>query len=415
MKKLTLSLAAVVAVSSLISTLSAAESTDGFNIFDDMKFEGEIRPRFEYGDNSDDTETSPAKAMTARTSLGVNAKLFEVDGLSTYIEGTSVNNFGYRKYNSTANKKTKYDKVVDPQQARLTQAYIDYKVGETLIRAGRQVVNLDDQRFVGAVAWRQMFQTFDAVSVIDNTVENLTLLASYVYGYQGVKALPTTNTHSALLNAKYKILPELAVTGYGYFLADIHNTYGVRANGEVALAKGMSVNYDASYALQKTATLNYSKPNADIDAHYYNVAVGANLSGFLMGADYEVLGKAKSTSVDGFSTPLATLHKFNGWADVFLGRTNGSGKNINGLVDMNAKVGYKAKGFGKVLAIFHKFDAQAGADSDLGKEVDFLYVNKIKAVKGLKALVKGSYYAKGDTGSNKTVAWLMLDYKFKTK
>jgi len=415
MKKLTLSLAAVLTASSLVSTVSAADDKSGFNIFDDVKVKGEIRPRYEHADNSDDTTTDPANAMTARTLLGLNAKLFQVEGLSTYLEGTSVNNFGYTKYNDKAGQGTKYDVILDPQQARMTQAYIDYKLGKTLIRAGRQLVNIDDQRFVGAVGWRQMFQTFDAISVVDNSVENLNILASYVYGSMGVGAQNMAgDTNTILLNAKYKVMPELVVTGYSYLLADIHDTYGVRANGKVALAKDMAVTYDASYAMQRDATLDYDGvDNAKIDASYYNISVDANLSGVIVGADYEVLGKGGSGSLDGFSTPLATLHKFNGWADVFLGQTATS--NTTGLVDMNAKVGYKAKGFGKALAIFHKFSTNTKAATDLGTELDLLYANKIKAVKGLSGLVKGAYYSKGDTGSDRTVAWLMLDYKFKTK
>ncbi|HHE07672.1 MAG TPA: hypothetical protein ENL01_01980 [Chlorobaculum parvum] len=166
--------------------------------------------------------------------------------------------------------------------------------------------------------------------------------------------------------------------------------------------------------MQTDATLNYSLDDSPkIDASYYDLALGANISGIIVGAEYEVLGDASGDSTKGFTTPLATLHKFQGWADVFLGRTGGS--NNDGLADASLKVGYAAKGFGKLLGLYHKFDAVSGDNSDLGSEIDVLYANKVPGVNNLKFLAKAAFYSKGDTGSDVTKFWAQLDYKFKTK
>ena len=137
-------------------------SPEGINILEDISFKGEFRPRFESADVKDNG-IDIGKAATARTTLGVSAKLFGLDALGGYVEGTHVNNFGFTDYDShpAAGKGIndgRYDVVPDAQQSRITQAYLDVKLGKTLVRAGRQMVNLDDQRFVGAVGWRQMFQ-----------------------------------------------------------------------------------------------------------------------------------------------------------------------------------------------------------------------------------------------------------------
>ena len=438
MKRLLLSLAAMPLILGGMSVCASAD--DGINVLSNVKFSGEIRPRYEYVD-AQNSGKEIANAFTARTTLGVGADLFQVSGLSAYLEGSAVSNFGDRNYNGTIDGNTKYDIVADPQQARITQAYIDYKLNKTLLRAGRQDVNLDNQRFIGTVDWRQMKQTFDAVALVDNSIDNLSLLGAYVYGVNGVKNesfLPiaalsaaglTTNeaydTSSVLLHASYKVNEMLNVTAYDYMLASISDTYGAALTGNID-AGAIKLDYRAEYAKQADPSLERrsqlgatpvvglnGKPEAD--ARYYNLDLGANVNGFLAGVNYESLGKAEGSSVIGFWTPLATLHAFNGWADVFLGSTNNAGLN-----DANVRLGYADKSLGKLLAVYHKFDAQKsiGTSKDLGSEFDVSYGNKIPGINNLTGLVKGAFYKGGDaTGftNDKTVAWLMLDYKFATK
>ncbi len=411
MKRLLLSMATVPL---LVSGLSiGASADDGFNILSDLKLSGEIRPRYESANDSNKVGQR-AEAFTARTALGVNAGLLEVDGLSSYVEVTSVNNFGATNYDGAGtgiNSDPKYDVIKDPQQARLTQAYVDYKMGKTLVRAGRQDVNIDNQRFIGTVDWRQMKQTFDAVAVVDNSVANLSLLGAYVGGYIGIgEAQQATNTGSVLLHAAYKTDEMLTVTVYDYMLASISDTYGLALTGNIA-AGAAKLDYRAEYAKQTDPSLEYRFKDVKADASYYNLDLGANISGVLAGVNYESLGKAEGKAPNGFYTPLATLHAFNGWADVFLGSTNN-----NGLNDANVRLGYADKSLGKILVVYHSYSTVAqGAGTDLGTEMDVLYANAIAPVKGLSGLIKGAYYMGGDVAGfteDKKVVWAMLDYKF---
>ena len=433
MKRLVLSVATVTLLVSGVSAIA----DDGLDLISNVKVNGEIRARAENADVQNDGK-QVANAYTTRTTIGVGADLLGIDGLSTYLEGTSVNNFGATDYNGGGtgnNLNTKYDLIKDPQQARMTQAYLDYKINKTLIRAGRQTVNLDNQRFIGSVDWRQMPQTFDAVAVVDNTITNLSLLGAYVYGINGVgEQQASTNTASVLLHGAYKVDEKLNITAYDYMLASISDTYGAALTGKVD-ANVAKLDYRAEYARQGDASLqvhdpigtstivvgNNGKPQAD--AHYYNLDLGANISGFLAGLNYEYL--SGSNGHDGktaFQTPLATLHAFNGWADVFLGATP-----QGGLIDQNARVGYENKTYGKILAVYHKFDAcedmaaTTGTSKDLGSEFDVSYGNKIPGVKNLTGLIKAAMYKGGDVvgtstkGNDKNLVWLQLDYKFATK
>ncbi|WP_345973142.1 hypothetical protein [Sulfurimonas diazotrophicus] len=407
MKKWMMSLAAVpVIVGSMGVAATAAEE---IVLLNGMKMSGEIRPRYEMAavkDNGLDT----ANAFTARTRLAVEGTLFGLEGLSAKVGMTSVNNFGYNDY---APQDATYDLILDPQQAILTEGYLAYTAADTTLLAGRSFVNLDDQRFVGTVGWRQMERAYDTVTLSNGSIDGLSLMGSWIYGYQGVNANPTTDTGSLLLHATYTAGKALSVTGFGYMLADVHDTYGLRVSGDIAL-NGVTLNYAASYAKQSDASLTYALDDApEIDASYYDIALGANISGLIVGAEYEVLGDAESNSTKGFTTPLATLHKFQGWADVFLGRTAGS--NNDGLADLSGKLGFAAPGFGKVLGVYHKFDALSGANKDLGSEFDLLYANKVPGVSNLGFLAKAAFYSKGDTGNDVTKVWAQLDYKFMVK
>ncbi len=436
MKKITMSAVALTAIMGSFSSVSAA---DGINILDDLKLDAQIRPRYEFVDDNNPAHAN-ANAFTARTKLKVTGNLLDVDGLSASVGIISVNNFGSHSYNlpdtiGTPDAYTDgtkdYAVVADPQQAMISNAEINYKIGDTTLHAGRSPINLDNQRFIGTVGWRQLERSYDSVYVANNSVKNLSVLAAWVYGHQGVANVGastsdyTSDTNTVLLHAAYTVMPELKVTAYDYMIANVHDTYGLALTGDVKL-DAAKLNYRAEYAQQSDPSMEIHKngtTGVKVDASYYNLDLGANISGILAGVNYEYLsGKSltdTSTETKKFTTPLATGHKFNGWADQFLATPSG------GLIDANIRLGYKAKGFGKLLAIYHDFTADekmtvnvgTGTSDDLGSEIDAVYVNKIPGVNGLTGMLKYADYSKGNVGPSRdtTKFWAMLDYKFATK
>jgi hypothetical protein len=122
-------------------------------------------------------------------------------------------------------------------------------------------------------------------------------------------------------------------------------------------------------------------------------------------AGYELLGS--DDGAYGFSTPLATLHKFNGWADQFLG-TPGAG-----LEDVYVSLVTKIMG-GKFVITYHDFSADdsAGAD-DLGDEIDVLYAKKFG--KKVSGGIKYASYSAGDASFGKVDTdklWIWLSTGF---
>jgi len=416
MKKLPLSLIAGLVLGLSQTTAFAeteVEKAEEVNIFSSLKVKGELRPRYEYAEVDPSTKSS-ANAFTNRFALGLGMDLLESGVLSAYAEMTNV--IGNSRYNSLANGELGYEVVADPAQTRVTQAYLDAKAGETLFRLGRQAVNIDNQRFIGSVNWRQMPQTFDAIAVVDgSSIENLSLLAAYVTNVNtifddGVKN-NSFETSTALFNAGYSFNENVHLTGYAYLVGSTHDTYGLALTGSPKVGE-VTLNYRAEYALQGDASLEKDSVEGNADASYYSLALGGAYHGFLAGVNYEVL--SGTNGLDGntaFSTPLATLHKFNGFADVFLATP------AQGLQDANIMIGYKAKGFGVAKVIYHNFDSDVGS-TDLGSEIDFLYKTKIPGVKNVSLLLKGAIFSKGDITApglaSKDVSkyWAMLDYKF---
>lgn len=388
-----------------VGTISAQAADDGISIFDNVKVSGEIRPRYEYVDQDN---TNDANALTNRLTLGVNADLFGTDWLSTYVEMTDVHNLN-NNYNSTANGETDHAVVADPEQTRLTQSYVDLKYKKTKLRYGRQMFNLDNLRFIGAVAWRQMPQTYDATTIFDSSIEGLDLMASYVTQVNTITTA-TKDQDSVLLNAKYKAMDALTVTGYGYLLENFGDTYGVALTGNPKISDTLTLNYRAEYAMMGDASLteNPTAPQKNADADYYNLELGMNMSGILAGINYEVQS-GDSDTTDGenntFSTPYGTNHAHNGWADKFLATP------AQGLVDLNVMVGYKNKDLGLLKAIYHDFSSDVDS-LDYGTEIDLLYKRAIPGVKGLVGMLKYADYDADTHSVDTQKIWAMLDYKF---
>jgi len=256
-------------------------------------------------------------------------------------------------------------------------------------------------------------QSFDAAVISDSTITNLALTGAYVWGIKGITNLPVSDTDSIILNGSYKVNEMVKVTAYDYILSSLHDTMGLALTGNVPVSIA-KIDYRAEYASQNDASRDTSGGiiNAQADATYYNLDALANINGILVGGGYEVLsGTSGSDGKTAFQTPLATLHKFNGWADKFLTTPTG------GLEDMSLSLGYTAPGLGKAMAVYHDFetDKAMSGKNDLGSEWDLLYTNAIPGVKGLSGLAKAAHFKGGDvSGFDKDVTkiWLQLGYKF---
>ena len=365
----------------------------------------QIRPRYETVHTEKSPNVKDAKALTTRIKVGVKVNgIFQIDGLNAVLEGVDVEALvdDYDKsikHDDTVGKNN-YETVLDPDKARLTQAYISYTINKTTLFFGRKYVALDDHRFIGTVNWRQMPQSFGVVGIHDNTIKGLNILLAGIYERKGIidklNADWKADKMPIVIDISYKIIPAVRVKAFGYLITDIHNTYGIRADGKIDLGNGLKFSYLGEYAVQRDPYENDNKKTKpDIDTNYYRVAgnLAFNTGGigtFFGGVEYTYFGDKNNKSA-GFSTPLATLHKFEGWSDVLLkGSANGYDY---GMKETKVSVGYKHPVFGKFILSYLDFKSDKNPKTigdNIGSEWDFAYAKGFG--KHISLLLKGAVY-----------------------
>jgi hypothetical protein len=398
------------AVSAALFNHAAFAAEDFSNLFAQGKAIFDARYRYEHVDQ--DNALKHANAQTLRTRAGFQSGKWY--GLSALIEADNVSRIGDAAYNSTRNGQSEYSVVADPDGSEVNQALLryDHTYGSAVV--GRQRINLDNQRFVGGVAWRQNEQTYDGALGQLKPLEGLTLSYAYIdninsiFGPDNGRFDTPGNPaniegHSHLLNAQYKLIPELTATAYQYLLgldnlagaSQSSKTTGLRLNGAVA-----GVSYALEYAQQK----DYADNPLQLDSDYYLAELGYTLKGVTLKGGYEVLGGDKGPGNRAFQTPLATKHAFQGWADIFLATP------ADGVKD--AYVGATLPLFGGSLqAWYHDFRAEQGS-SQYGEEIDVAYGHPIPGVKGLVGLLKYASYDADEFAVDTDKLWLQLQYSY---
>jgi hypothetical protein len=412
MRMIKLTLLSLAVASSTLSHAALAEEAFS-NLFTQGKPILDLRYRYEHVDQ--DNALNNANAQTIRTRVGFQSGKWY--GLSALIEADNVSRIGDASYNSFRNGQSDYSVVADPDGTEINQALLRYehKYGSAVL--GRQRINLDNQRFVGGVAWRQNEQTYDGVLGQLKPLQGLTLTYAYIDNINSIfgpgngrfdTAANQANIegHSHLLNAQYVVMPELTVTAYQYRLGldnlaaggQSSKTTGLRLNGAVS-----GVSYALEYAKQSDLS-DYADNTRDQDSDYYLAELGYTVKGVALKGGYEVLGGDEGPGNRAFQTPLATKHAFQGWADIFLLTPP------DGIKD--AYVGGSAPLFGGTLAAwYHDFRAEKGS-SQYGEEIDLSYAHAIPGVKGLVGLVKYASYDADDFAVDTDKLWVQLQYSY---
>lgn len=379
-----------------------AEETTLTGAFSEGTPYGDFRLRYEHVDQ--DNPLKDADALTLRTRLGYRTGNYH--GLSGVLEFEDSRVVaGVDDYNDTLGKHPGYSVVADPETTEVDQAFLKYSQAGFTAKGGRQVITFDNQRFVGAVGWRQDRQTFDG-GRLGYALGDLSF--DYAYISQRNRIFAEARDQSAednLLHVSYAT-PFGTLTGYGYLLEldnDTDNgldTYGLRFTGNTDLDT-VGLLYELEYASQEA-----DNAGSDADADYYKALAGVKAMGVTLSLAYEVLGSDNGNY--GFATPLATLHAFNGWADQFLTTPD------SGLQDLMVTASGALAG-GKWVIAYHDFSADddsAGFD-DLGSEVDVAYNRSFG--EHYYGGIKYAAYMAGNDAAGKVDTdklWLTLGAKF---
>ena len=324
-----------------------------------------------------------ADAVTLRLRPGLQVS--NGGGWSALIEGETTLVFDTH-YNDGTNGRTQLPLVADPRNAELNRAQIRYAAKNFAITAGRQLVELADQRFVGSSNWRQNQQTFDAVRVQYGQAKGFSADLTYSWSDRTVNGIHGTGARQqavggsnvfALLNYGTSAG---TLTGFAYLVdqdekavqnyALSSQTYGVRFAGSQPIGKGVKIAYVASWARQSDY---HNNPN-DYSADYWLGEATLSANALTAAGGYEVLGADKGLALTSVQTPLASYFKFNGWAGKF-GTTP-----PNGLRDLYGTLGYGWKKVGPADAIglsasYHRFGSDR-LSQHYGNEWDLLATAK---------------------------------------
>lgn len=401
----------ILLIASLVALLSSPAYAQDSETTADFSLEpiADFRIRYE----GVDQPASDADAITARVRTGVDIRSgdlsFLVEGEATLAISERYNAFPFPTADSQ--RRPQFPVVADPENFELNRLQISYRRGESGVTLGRQRINLDDQRWVGSVGWRQNEQTFDAVRgqadlgmvAVDLTYSNSqrTIFGtdagqrtaqegSFVFARAGVKLGPVDT----------KAFAYLVDYDDAIFLANSSQTYGLLMSGGFALGEAVQIDLKASYARQ----FDFAGNPATYKADYWLLEATAGVSDFAVTGGWEVLGSDNGVALQ---TPLATLHKFNGFADVFLTTPD------DGLADQYIALKYS---FGRTTALrglnlslaYHKFGSNLGT-TDYGDEWNAAAGFKLGDI---GVLAKFARYEADDFGQDTTKLWLESNWSY---
>jgi hypothetical protein len=311
----------------------------------------EVRARYEDVDQTRiATLTRRGDAFTVRTRLGWETA--DWHGFKGLMEFEDVRQVGPEHYAVNVPgattpplngaDKAKFPLINDPDVTELNRLQLTWTPNAALqVVAGRQRVLIDDQRFVGNVGWRQDEQTFDAVR-IDAAYGKFKATYAYVTHVNRVLAeLRDWDSDSHLFNATWSLAEPLKLEGFVYALdfgnsaANASVTKGVKATGKTWVGL-FQLAYNATYANQG----EYRHNTAPYSLDYWGGDIAGTFDIYTAKVSYESL---QGNGTRGFTTPLATTHAFQGWADAWVQPLGGNKGFVDGLKDFNLSLNIKPR------------------------------------------------------------------------
>lgn len=329
--------------------------------------------------------TADYQGWSATLEMEDSRPLFGVDDFSVPATGFNPGEFSV---------------IADPETTELDQGFFQYQRGGFTGKVGRQVIVLENHRHVGHVGWRQDRQTFDA------------LVLAYKWGKQAdLKLMHLTkrnrifaedldiDARDNLVHLNYDT-PLGKVSAFAYFLEEDDANRDLDTVG-ISLQSKPNKERNFSYRLEVA-----NQDNGSLDTDYMQAEFGTKVAKLGLALGVEVLGSDEGDGA--FATPLATLHKFNGWSDQFL-RTPDAG-----LEDVYFKLSGKLWK-GKWLAVYHDFssDVAMAGGSDLGNELNISYSRPFG--KHIYSGIKLADYSAGDAQFGKVDTdklWIWAGVKF---
>lgn len=359
-----------------------------------------IALRYRYEDVSDDAVGERhARASTLRTALDFRSGAYK--GFSFQIEAENVAVVGNELYADgvpgAGGGGADRPVVADPAGTEINQALLRYRWRTLQVTAGRQEVRFGDERFVGSVGWRQNHQSFDALR-LDSWLGGLRFTFVFLDRVHRIFG-DSQDLAGHLFNVDFTLQNAGKFSLYGHLL-DFEDpgagrqstaTWGLEFAGQRRLLGNRALLYEIEHAEQS----DFADNPSTIDAGYSMLMLGASLPAVTVKLAWERLDGGPDGGQ--FRTPLATLHRHNGWADKFLATPP------FGLEDLRLELSGKL-GPIEWLVRRHRFEAESRSIR-YGDELDLqlLYTSRRGVVVGLKGALYDADRLAADT--DKWMVW----------
>lgn len=366
-----------------------------------------FRHRLEFVDQ--DGVPQDALASTLKTRLNLTSGSWQ--DWQAQLEVDDLRPIFGDSFNSTRNNKIRRPVVADPKGTDLNQAFIGYRGWDNAeIRLGRQRINRGDQRFIGGVGWRQNEQTYDAATVAYSPNDRWNIYYGYIhqvnriFGPESGAPAADLSGQTHLLDVDYRVSDAIVVTGFAYRI-DLdegapglwNRTLGAGIKGTLPLRDSHKLSYGLVVAAQSETGSN----PVDYTASFLRAHASYAFDGITLVAGLERLDGSDQPGA-AFKTPLATLHKFQGWADKFLTTPTA------GIEDLYLGATLPLLG-GSMTMMYHNFGAETGG-GDYGSEINVSFSRKLGERYGF--LAKAAAYDADEFATDTTKLWLMFTASF---
>jgi len=440
----------------------------------DIKFSGQLRPRFEYQDRNINTNSDANATIDGRVRLNALANID--DKTSAFIQMQSITSWGQSTVNATGGTRSPTAANDTDASFGVHQAYFVLKDFFTLpfdLKFGRQEIILDGHRLFGDTLWTAGEMSHDAIRLTHSAGNH-----SFTYAYSRTVNVdaseasnPTTDhdsnqgIHLAHMNFKGILGGQLSLhfsallDNQSTDINDDNDTYtiGFRQAGAY---RGISYRGEFYYQFGESESHGAGFDN---EAYMFGLRAGKKFSGslkpsltlwfdYLSGTDQDDLN---DNEVATFDTIFDTGHKFYGFMDYWLnvGAAGRTGSVLNdqlnglGLIDVALKGGISPAPNWKLGAHLHFFWTAEDAynntsgigqtntfqtkninDDDLGQELDITLVHNYNPstnivfgyshffaddlMEDINHRFQGADSTSNTDGSDGDWAYIMLDMQF---
>lgn len=363
---------------------------------------GDLRLRYQHLNQADFMENG--NALTLRILGGLEVDLFKDTSFLAEIEGVVALQ---GDYDDGTGVNSEFPLIPDPEGLELNRfQIISEAIPKTRLTIGRQRLALDDWRFIGAFPFRQNNQSIEAIRI--ETTAFGPGIFDVGYFNKVRRPLGGDNVNGVFsgdsLFANYNLATPFGRVSLFHYALDLETSAAdSREAGDSTQTTGarvlgrrdwdnVSFVWEGSYAQQS----DYSNNPIDYTADYGLVEFSIKPHAFTFKVRGEVLGSDNGQSLQ---TPLASLHRFQGFTDQFL-RTP-----VDGVRDYSILAQYDFGSWAgvsdiKAFARHHWFQADTDGRA-YGKELDMSVqatINKTRV-----ALEYGSYKAKSFSSDSKAV------------